>query len=321
LFKNFETGEKRQAFIAGLAKNSSAQNVSVLATLTPHIAKFATEADFERFGKGVYLGSNKSESEIKENISDMFKAIGDIDEACQRAFIAGLAKNYYAQDVHVLTALMSSSLAKFAANDDLRRFGEKVDLKPSNVGMLFETIGNIEEDKNHLLKKAFMEGLLNKDGYNLKAYVLTALMSSSLGNFVTNTHFEKFGEKANLWSLHDVGELFEAIEQLERDGNHLLKKAFIAGLAENYCARRNVPVLTALMSSSLGKFVTNAHWDKFGEKINLLSLPDVDELFAAFGNGEEAKERKKAFQKGATSNSQINSWLKEYMNKFIVEGK
>ncbi|MDR2781360.1 MAG: hypothetical protein LBB21_02775, partial [Holosporaceae bacterium] len=101
---------------------------------------------------------------------------------------------------------------------------------------------------------------------------------------------------------------------------HLLKKAFLGGILKNSSAQY-VSVFTMLMSSPLGKFVTNTHLEKFGEKADLdqCYIEDVEKLLATIGNGEEAKERKKAFLKGVESNSHLDSEWNEYMNKLMVE--
>jgi hypothetical protein len=262
----------------------------------------------------------------------LFAAIGKLDgnvnEAFQKAFIGGLQENNNAQAASWLTVLMSSPFGKFATKEHCEKFGEKVDLlslDKESIGELFAAIGRLEENENHdSPPKAFMEGLLENSSAQ-DGHVFAELMSSSLGKFATNEHWEKFGEKVDLWSLNNksIGELFAVIGRLEENENHnFLPKDFIAGLVENPSAR-SVSVLTILMSSPFGKFATNTHLEKLGEKADLerCYIEDVEKLFAAIGRGEEAKERKKAFQKGVWSNSKIDIWLKRYINKFMEEGK
>jgi translation initiation factor 2 beta subunit (eIF-2beta)/eIF-5 len=256
----------------------------------------------------------------------LFEIIGklenDENHMLKKALIERLLENSSTRYVPVLAALMSSPLGKFATHEHLKEFGEKADLEQcytEDLEHLFETIGKLEENENHILKKAFIDGLLENDLY-LNASVLTALMSSPLGKFATHEHLKEFGEKAHLkqYDTEDLEYLFETTGKLEENENHMLKKAFIDGLLENDLDL-NAFELTVLISSSLGKFATNEHLEKFGEKADLCSLSHVDMLFAAFGSGEEAKERKRAFLKGVESNSQTDSEWKEHMNKLIEE--
>jgi hypothetical protein len=80
---------------------------------------------------------------------------------------------------------------------------------------------------------------------------------------------EKLGEEIYLKSLDNsiVGRLFETIGNI--DGKADSQEAFIRGLAENRHVLQNIHVLTALMSSSLGKFLTEANLEKLGRKVNI----------------------------------------------------
>jgi hypothetical protein len=319
----FRNIDSLQAFIGGIAKNHDVQDASVLTALIPHMTKFATNEHWKKFGEKVNLGLYRPESEIKANFSKLLEAFRDVNEAFSKAFMEGLAKNDLAQYASVLTMLMSSPLGKFVANEHWEKFAEKVNLKQSDVGELFAAIGKLEENENNNFPhKAFMEGLAKND---LAQYAPVFIeLIPHLTKFATDAHWEKFGEKVNL-NQSDACELFAVIGNIEENENNMLKRAFMEGLQKND-STRDVCVLTALMASSLGKFATNTHLEKFGEKISWMFLmfldnSSIDELFAAIGNGEEAKERKRAFLKGVESNSRINSWVKEYMNKLMEEGK